>query len=334
MAARAGVSTATVSNVLNARRSVAPELAARVRAAVADLGYIADLGAARLRSRRSRVAGLMVPDLANPFFGNLAAVIEAAARQDGYDLLIVSSDDDAEQETARLRALLTWRPAGLIVVPCDGSLAARGVAQAAGVPVVAVDRTPREPPMDLIAVNNTAAAEAVARHLLDTGRHHILAVAAGAGIANIDERCAAANVVAAAAGAVLEVLEVAFTVADSRAKVARRLAEPPLPDALFTLNNVVTLGALGALREAGLRVPEDVALVGFDDQDWMRVTSPPITAVWQPVGAMGQAAWARLKARIAGDTSPPQSLRLDCTLEIRASTDPAPATPARARRTG
>ena len=334
MAARAGVSTATVSNVLNARRSVAPELVARVRAAVAELGYIADLGASRLRSRRSRVAGLMVPDLANPFFGNLAAVIEAAARHDGYDLLIVSSDDDAEQETARLRALLTWRPAGLIVVPCDGTLAARGVALAAGVPVVAVDRIPCDPPLDMVAVDNAAAAAAVARHLLDTGRRHVLMVAAGVGIANIAERCAAAQAVITAAGAKLEVLEVGFTVADSRSHVARRLAVAPLPDALFTLNNVVTLGALDAVRAAGLRVPEDVALVGFDDQEWMRVASPPITAVWQPVGAMGQAAWARLKARIGGDTSPPQALRLDCTLEIRASSAPAATKWAMSRRTG
>ena len=325
MAARAGVSTATVSNVLNARRSVAPELVARVRAAVAELGYIADLGAARLRSRRSRVAGLMVPDLANPFFGNLAAVIEAAARQDGYDLLIVSSDDDAAQETARMRALLTWRTAGLIVVPCDGTLAARGVALAAGVPLVAVDRIPDDPPLDIIAVDNAAAGAAVARHLLETGRRHILAVAAGAGIANIAARCAAAHAVAAAAGARLEVLEVGFALADSRALIARRLAVAPLPDALFTLNNVVTLAALGAVHAAGLRVPEDVALVGFDDQEWMRVASPPITAVRQPVGAMGQAAWARLKARIGGDAAPPQALRLDCTLELRASTAPAPA---------
>jgi LacI family transcriptional regulator len=330
VAALAGVSTATVSNVLNARRSVAPELVARVQAAVAELGYIADLGAARLRSRRSRVAGLLVPDIANPFFGALAAVLEAAARRDGHDLLIVSSGDDPQQETARLRALLTWRPAGIIVVPCDDTLPARGVAEEAGVKLVAADRIPAGPALDVVAVDNRAAAAGVARHLVETGRRHILAVASRASISNVAERCEAARAEAQSLGAWLEIVEVGFTLADSRARLARRLAAPPLPDALFTLNNVATLGALGALHAAGLRVPQDIALVGFDDAEWMHVTVPPLTAVCQPVEALGLAAWARLMARIGGDGSPPQEIRLACTLELRASS--APAATARSRR--
>lgn len=334
MAALAGVSTATVSNVLNARRSVAPELAARVQAAVAELGYIADLGASRLRSRRSRVAGLLVPDLANPFFGTLAALLEEAARRDGYDLLIVSSGDDPQQETTRLRALLTWRPAGIIVVPCDDRLGGRAMAEAAGVKLVAADRIPAGRPLDVIAVDNRSAAAEVAHHLIAAGRRHILVVASRASISNVAERCAAAREVAAAAGATLEVIEVGFTLADSRACLGRRLAAPNLPDALFTLNNVATLGALGALDAAGLRVPQDVALVGFDDQEWMHVTSPPLSAVCQPVAALGHAAWTRLLARIAGDDSPPLEVRLACTLEIRASSLPARPAPAPRERQG
>lgn len=327
VAALAGVSTATVSNVLNARRSVAPELVARVQAAVTQLGYIADLGAARLRSRRSRVAGLLVPDIANPFFGTLAAVLEDAARRDGYDLLIVSSGDDPAQETARLRALLTWRPAGIIVVPCGNRIAARQLAEAAGVKLVAADRIPTGTPLDVIAVDNRTAAAEVARHLVASGRRHILAVAARASISNIAERCQAAQAEAEALGAMLEVVEVGFTLADSRARLARRLAIPPLPDALFTLNNVATLAALGALPAAGLRVPQDMALVGFDDAEWMHVASPPLSVVRQPVEALGLAAWARLMARIAGDASPPQEIRLACTLELRASSAPAQTLP-------
>ena len=299
VAARAGVSTATVSNVLNARRSVAPELAARVRAAVAELGYIADLGASRLRSRRSHVAGLLLPDLANPFFGTLAAVLEAAAR---------------------LRALLTWRPAGIIIVPCEGRFAGRELAEAAGVRLVACDRIPDGPPLDLIAVDNRGAAASVVRHLLATGRRHILLAAARASIGNIAERCGAARAEAEAAGARLELLEVGVSLADSRAHLARRLAAPPLPDAVFALNNLATLGALSALDAAGLAVPQDVALVGFDDAAWMEVASPPLTAVSQPVEALARAAWARLLARIGGDTAPPLEVRLPCTLEVRDST--------------
>ncbi len=225
VASLAGVSTATVSNVLNARRSVGPALAARVHAAVAELGYIADLGASRLRSRRSTVVGVLVPDIANAFFGAFVAVLEGAARREGYDLLAVSSGDDPVQEAARLRALLTWRPAGVILIPCDDRLPGREVARAAGVPLIAADRIPLGGPLDLVAVNNRQAAAEVAQHLIAGGRRHILAVAARASISNVAERIAGARAAARAAGATLEVLEVGFTLADSRARLAARLAD-------------------------------------------------------------------------------------------------------------
>ncbi len=322
VASRAGVSTATVSNVLNARRSVAPELAERVRAAVAELGYIADLGASRLRSRKSSVAGVVVPDLGNPFFGEFVAVLEHAARRDGYDLLIVSSGDDPAQEAARMRTLLTWRPAGLIVVPFGDEVGAMDAAIAARVPVVAADRFPAGSVLDMVAVDNRAAAAEVARHLIEGGRRHILVAAADLSIGNIRERYEGI-LLAAGAEAEVEPIEVGFTLAESRARLTERLTHGLPPDALFTLNNIATLGALGALAAAGLTVPGDIALVGFDDEEWMRAVSPPLTAVRQPVELLGREAWGRLMARVGGDTSPPRQVRLACTLEIRASSAPA-----------
>jgi LacI family transcriptional regulator len=322
VASLAGVSTATVSNVLNARRSVAPELAERVRAAVAQLGYIADLGASRLRSRKSVIAGVVVPDLANPFFGAFVAALEHASRRDGYDLLIVSAGDDPAQEAARLRTLLTWRPAGLIVVPCGDDGAAIDAALAARVPLVAADRFPRGNATDVVAVDNRAAAADVTRHLIGRGRRHILAAAADTSIGNLRERIEGIRL-AAAGDAEVELIEVGHTLTDSRARLTDRLTSGLPPDALFTLNNVATLGALGAIAAAGLRVPDDIALVGFDDEDWMQAVSPPLTAVRQPVELLGQEAWGRLMARIGGDDSPPREIRLACTLEIRDSSAPA-----------
>jgi LacI family transcriptional regulator len=322
VATLAGVSTATVSNVLNARRSVAPELAARVQAAVAEIGYIADLGASRLRSRKSNIAGVLVPDIGNPFFGEFVAVLEAAARRDGHELMIVSSGDDPAQEAARLRMLLTWRPAGVIVIPCGNELAGGEIAAAAGVPLVAADRIPVTSAIDVIGVDNHEAAAEVTRHLIASGRHNILVAAANLGISNIQERCAGIHAAAREAGVATEIIEVGYTLADSRARLAKRLAASPLPDALFTLNNVATLGALGAIAASGLSVPHDIALAGFDDEEWMRVVSPPLTAVRQPVEAMARAAWARLMARIGGDTTPPHEVRLACTLEVRQSSAP------------
>jgi DNA-binding LacI/PurR family transcriptional regulator len=318
VASRAGVSTATVSNVLNARRSVAPELADRVRSAVAELGYIADLGASRLRSRKSAVAGVVVPDLANPFFGEFVAALEHAARRDGYDLLIVSAGDDPAQEAARLRTLLTWRPAGLIIVPCGNEVGGLDAALAARVPVVAADRFPLGAAIDVVAVDNRAAAADVTRHLIAGGRRHSLAAAADMSIGNIRERCEGIRL-AAGAEAEVEVLAVGHTLAESRARLTERLTRGLPPDALFTLNNVATHGALGALAAAGLHMPRDIALVGFDDAEWMRAVSPPLTAVRQPVELLGREAWARL----GGDASPPREVRLACTLEIRDSSAPA-----------
>lgn len=323
VAALAGVSTATVSNVLNGRRSVAADLVARVHAAVAELGYIADLGASRLRSRRSTVVGVLVPDIANPFFGTLVSVLEDAARRDGYDLLVVSSDDDPAQETARLRALLTWRPAGVIVVPCDDTLEGRDLARAASVPMVACDRIPAHADFDVVAVDNFAVSAEVGRHLVATGRRHILIAAARLAIGNVRERCEGLRSTAEPAGASVEIVEVGIRLADIRARLIRRLTTGPMPDALFTLNNVATLASLGALAEARLAVPEDVALVGFDESEWMRSVTPPLTTVRQPLGQMGRSAWARLMARIGGDDSPPVHVRLTCRLDTRASTAPA-----------
>jgi DNA-binding LacI/PurR family transcriptional regulator len=331
VAQRAGVSTATVSNVLNARRSVAPELVSRVRSAVAELGYITDLGAARLRSRRSTIAGVLVPDIANNFFATFVSVLEKAARRDGYDLLIVSSSDDPLQEEAQLRTLLTWRPAGLIILPCDDSLPARSIAAAAGVPLVTADRIPDAPEMDTIGVDNRVVAAEVTCHLIAGGRRRILACASLLSINNMRERCdgVAAAVRDAGAGVELEVIEGGLTAAGCRDRLIDRLTTPPTPDALFMLNNIVTLGGLEALAASGLAVPQDVALVGFDDAEWMRVVSPPLTTVRQPIEEMALAAWERLMARVGGDISPPHGVRLACTLQIRQSSGPAQLPPER-----
>jgi LacI family transcriptional regulator len=321
VARRAGVSPATVSNVLTARRGVTPELADRVRAAVAELGYIADQAASRLRSQRCTVAGVLVPDIANPFFAAFVAAVESAARTDGFDLLIVSSGDDPDREAARLRALLTWRPAGVIVVPCDDAFAARSAA-ADSFPIVAADRVPTHADFDVIGIDNRGFAAAAAAHLVEGGYRSMLVVASSLGIDNVQERFAGAQEAARRSGVdvAVDVLEVGFRVPASRAKIAARLAAGALPDAVFALNNLATLASFEALTEAGLRVPREVALLGFDDDEWMHVTTPPITAVVQPVEEMGRQAWKRLTARIGGETGPPVAIKLDCRLEVRGST--------------
>jgi LacI family transcriptional regulator len=318
VAERAGVSTATVSNVLNHRRNVAPALAERVRTAVAELGYIADLGAARLRSRRSTVAGVLVPDIANPFFGTLVSILEEEAREAGYDLLIASSGGVLQTEEARLRALLTWRPAGLIVVPCETGFPAAALAISAGVPMVAADRIPAGIEIDCVMVDNAGTSAAVGRHLAQAGFRHILVLATSLEIGNMVERSEGARS-GAGPEVRVEVLEAGIGVPEAREILLLRLAEADRPDAIFTLDNWATLGALEALQKVGLRVGTDIALLGFDQEEWMRVVSPPLSAVRQPIEAMARTAWELLLARIGGDVSPPKLIQLDCALDVRAS---------------
>ena len=330
VAHRAGVSAGTVSNVLNATRPVAPDLAARVRAAVSELGYVADAMASRLRRQHPSIVGVVVPDLANPFFASFVAHLEKAARADGFDVLVMNSDGDPVLEAARLRALMTWRCAGAVAVPCDDRFAARATLLQGGMPVVVADRIPLLPGFDVVAADNHGAVARVVQHLRDQGHGEILAVASDLAIGNVRERWDGARAAAQAlrphlkvavleAGMTLERCRAGFRRLGGRDLLRRGLGARPAPSAVFALTNTATLGALGALSARGLAVPHQVALVGYDDDDWMSVASPALTAVRQPIRGMALAAWSRLAARLRGDASPPSVTRLDCLLAIRAS---------------
>lgn len=187
VAERARVSVATVSNVLNDKPTVSPEIVARVRQTVKELGYVVDISASRLRSGQSRLAAVVVPDLANPMFATFVSTLENAARLDGFDLVVVSARNSAAEEADRLVNLRAWRPAGLIIIPCDGRLLARLPNSGLG-PVVVADRIPDDPGFDLIAVDNGPASAAVARAIEAAGHPECLVVGTSLGISNIRER--------------------------------------------------------------------------------------------------------------------------------------------------
>ena len=142
VAQKAGVSAGTVSNVFSGRRTVRPELAARVRQAAEELGYLPDRAASQLRAGKAQVVAALVPDLNNPFFTGLLAAIEACLREEGFDLIVASANGAPAVERTRLSALLAWRPAGLVVVPCTDDFAGREVIARTAVPFVVVDRVP------------------------------------------------------------------------------------------------------------------------------------------------------------------------------------------------
>ena len=316
VAEAAQVSVATVSNVLNGKTTVAPEIAERVRAAVDALGYVRDNRAARLRSGKSRLVGVIVPDLTNPMFASFVSTLEHLARLDHHDVVVVSSRNDPAEEAERLGAIREWRPAGLIVLPCDGALVER-LPRGLALPMVVADRIPDVARFDLVAVDNTAAAASITRHLAAQGFGSCLVVGTSLRISNVRERWEGAQ---AGAGAMpLELIEVGFE-DHAPVGVADILHRPDRPETIFCLDHETTLAVYRLLAEIGLRVGRDVALASFDEMEWMRLVDPGITAVRQPVEEMAESAWATLRRRTGGDESPPQSRRLTCAVTFRGST--------------
>ncbi|WP_026358653.1 LacI family DNA-binding transcriptional regulator [Aureimonas ureilytica] len=316
VAARAGVSIATVSNVVNGKASVAVDVAERVRAAIRELGYVRDVNAARLRAKKATLAAVVVPDLANPMFAAFVSVLEHEARGDGFDLAVLSSRNDPAEEAHRLASLRAWRPAGLIVIPCDGALVGRLPADHA-LPTVVADRLPDEGRFDLVAVDNGPVCAAMAGHLREAGARSCLVIGSSLRIANIAERWDGFQ--GAAGPLTAEMLEVGFDADSVTRRLRPRLSERR-PDALFALDHPSSLASFQLIGAMGLAIPRDIAFASFDEMDWMRLVTPPLTAVLQPVEAMAKAAWARLRARLDGDESPTGAIRLPCTLTPRAST--------------
>lgn len=322
VAERAGVSMATVSNVLNGKPSVTPDYAARVIEAVRELGYVVDIGASRLRSRRSRLAGVVVPDLTNPMFAGFVSTLEQIARVEGFDLVVVSAHNSPAEETVRLSDIRSWRPAGLIVIPCDGAFKARLPAGFA-IPTVLADRIPDDEGFDLIAVDNGPAAGAIAQHLDEQGFRDCLVVGTWLSISNVRERWEGAQ--AAVRRMKLDLLEIGIDDPTGVDLLERRLRAPTHPQALFALDHGTALIAYRMLAEIGLEVPADVAFASFDEMEWMQLVAPGVTAVRQPVEAMAEQAWSLLLKRLGGESSAPVTRRLRCAIEIRGSTPRCPA---------
>lgn len=327
----AGVSPGTVSNVFTGKRVVSPDCAARVRAAAEALGYRPDRAASQLRAGRAHVIALLVPDLTNPFFAALIAALESCARREGYDIIVSSSVGDAQEEAQRLATLLAWRPAGVVVVPADDAFASRALLARAGVPFVVADRVATDLDADAVTVDNVAAGAVAAHHLYDLGHRDIVIAASTLEICNIRERRAGIDAVAGAYGAPQPgLIELGADVAVASERLAAFVAQHGCPGAFLALTNVATLGILATLQSHAVAIPAAVSVVGFDDYAWMCALTPPLTAVRQPVAAMGEAAWARLKARIDGDAGPFERVRLSCELIVRGST----AAPGSARQGG
>lgn len=321
VARAAGVSPSTVSRALNGTGYVAAEVRERVRSAAAAIGYVPDVNAQNLRNRTTRTVGVLISDLRNPFYANLAAGIEQGLRHAGWHMMLVNDDGDPDEETDAARTLLAMRVPGVILTPVSG--AAVSLLRGADVCVVQADRRIGRGG-DAVMSANESGAEALTAHLLGLGHRRIGLLidettwSTGAG------RLAGYRAAHRAAGVPVDERLIAYTSFDADAAAGttgRLLAECPDVTAVFAANNVLAQGAFDRLRQSGHRVPADVSLVAYDDVPWMSMVSPPVTTVSQHTVAMGQRCAELLLARMA-DGGRARTVRVPPTLLVRGSSAP------------
>lgn len=363
VAARAGVSIGTVSHVISGQQHVALGTRRRVEDAMAALGYRPNRVARSLILRSTHTLGMVIPDVANPFFGDVMRGVEEVARERGYSVLFGNSDNDGDQEDRYVEEFLERRVDGLLVVvaahrradPDPGehgwaepvspsNMHARGrpglMVRIPGrgrladvrdeLPVVALDRLPEGWPHEAVVADNLTGVALAVEHLFALGHSRIGFIGGDPELATGRERRVGFEAAVQGRGlAPAWLSDGSFSLESGRAQVEALFASPRTawPTAIVAANDLLALGVLLAARERGLRIPDDVSIVGFDDIAYAGLSDPPLTTVRQPAREMGAAGARLVFRRLDGEPGPPEVIVLRPELVIRASTAPWRAVP-------
>ncbi|MFC0007238.1 LacI family DNA-binding transcriptional regulator [Micromonospora siamensis] len=327
VAERAGVSVKTVSNVVNGYLHVKPDTRARVEEAIAELNYRPNLSARNLRKGRTGVIALAVPELDIPYFAELARHVVAAAADHGWTVLIDQTGGRREQERVAAAGIGDHMIDGLIFSPL--ALTADDLAGLDGLPTVLLGERVDHGPADHVAIDNVTAAREMTAHLIGLGRRRIAAIGAQRTPEGASARLRLAGYTTALAEAGIDYDErlvapaSVWHRADGAAAMRQLLASGVRPDAVFCFNDTLALGALRALHEAGLKVPDDVAVAGFDDIEDGRFSVPTLTTVSPDKEQIARLAVELLAGRLATDReAPPRELTAPHHLTPRESTHP------------
>jgi LacI family transcriptional regulator len=334
VAAAASVSVGTVSNVLNRPDKVAPATVARVTAAIEALGFVRNDAARQLRAGRSRSIGLVVLDVRNPFFTDVARGAEDRAAEEGMTILLGNSDENADRERAYLDLFEEQRVAGVLISPLADDLPRLQRLRDRGTAVVLVDREVADQTFSSVAVDDVVGGYLAVRHLLDIGRNRIAFVGGPESIRQVADRLAGARrAIAESPGATLEVVateSLSVLAGRAAAEGIRERAASARPDAIFAANDLLAMGVLQALMmQGGVDVPGEIALIGYDDIDFASAAVVPLSSIRQPAALIGYTAVDLLLKEAGGvDGAERERVIFQPELVVRGSTSADTAEPA------
>jgi len=328
VAGKAYVSKATVSHVLNNTRFVEDETRQRVLTAIAELGYRPNALARSLTTRRTGTIGIIVSDASNYFFGELLRGAEDVLRPANYAAIICNTDEILQHEEHYIDLLLGQRVEGIIAAATSQQWAVLDEAALRHVPIVFVDRRFDGLQGPFVGADNVTGARLGTSHLIEAGHRTIGIIAGFQRLSTMRDRLDGFRQALALHDVPLPpewVVPCPLSVEDGRQATLQILSLPERPSALFVNNNILMLGALGAVNDLGLRCPEDISLLGFDDHPWASVCAPPFSVVRQPAREIGHAAAEMLCSLIGNQPVEPSVVQLPCELVLRRSCCPSHA---------
>ena len=325
VALKAGVSTATVSHVINDSRAVTPETRKKVRQAIKELKYRPDGVARSLRVSQTGTIAVLIADVTNPFFAEFVRGVEDAAHQrdERCNLLLCNTEENASLERRSIDLVLERRIDGIVIAPAGGNEPMLRELVAEGLPLVFGDRVLKGVEADSVVSNNFEAAAQLTRHLIDLGHRRIGLLEANLAASAIHDRIAGFGAEMAKAGLPVDpslIVNSPSSIAAAMSAGMKLLDLDRRPDAVFCTNNFMTLGMIQAMLERGLQCPEDMAVVGFDDFPWAAAFRPRLTVISQPAYEIGREAAMLLFDRISGRrTGPTVQMTLNSKLIVRDS---------------
>jgi LacI family transcriptional regulator len=324
VARRAGVAISTASAAINRSAPVSEEVIEKVQKAVREIGYVPHGAAQSLRMGQSRLIGLILPDITNPHFANVAKVVESACLEAGYMAAVYSTSEDYDRERQILKMMRAQRVAGLIIIPTrsDAEHGAR-LAEEIHVPTILLDSYITGLPYDVVKLDNVGAGRMATEHLFSLGHRRIAVTTGRDNIVTGEDRLKGYLDAHAAHGIPVDphlLIEGRFDKSIAHDSTLALMRKAERPTAIFALSNMMTLGVLSALRELKLSVPADVSVIGIDDFDFADIMNPPPTVVAAPVAEMARCAIEGLLHEIGDKARPKGSLQLFTpTLVIRES---------------